>query len=118
MKIDISGNNIYELLQESVNKNDPKIIDKILKFNNYIDMTKSDVEKKVFALSYFLFEQFKNDMPIKHLIFNYKISEANSIDISVDINPNIKNMFENRKLNSDLKSNLNKNKQNKKQIKI
>lgn len=110
--------NVVHIVQHAIHSNNMDLVKNMLLLDNFHDVPKEQREGYAFSTSYFAFTEYGYDNVIKYLIFDYNISEANSIavlsqmDIGLNIDPIIKQMFESNKLNYELNFELEKNKEN------
>jgi hypothetical protein len=76
--------------------------------SSYNLLTQQEKEQQIFCAMYreYLLDE-TNEHFLRYMIFDYNISEENSIHNITDLNDTVKNMFENRKLNVELNSELN-----------
>lgn len=111
---------IEQKVKMAVNLNDSSILDEILNVEPCKYINQDQREKHVFGILSDEFFYFDKGLDLlKYLIYEYKISEDNSINlIKDDIKKTIESMFEVRKLNEELKFNLENNEYIKKKIKV
>jgi hypothetical protein len=107
--------NVVHIVQHAIHSNNMNLIKDMLLIENFHDVPKEQREGYAFSTSYFAFTEYGYDNVIKYLIFDYNISEANSIgvlaqmDIGLNIDPRVKQMFESNKLNQELNAELENN---------
>ncbi len=89
--------------------NDIPAIKNLFLSNSYNKLTKKEKEKQIFYTIYMESLTERNvDEFLKYIIFDYKISEENSILNITDLTNHVKNMFDSRKLNAELSLELDK----------
>jgi hypothetical protein len=102
-------------LAESITFSNIDFLINAMESESYNSLPKNEKESEAFRSvyqSFFLFD--RNNELLHYLIFDYKISEANSID-KIKVSDTVKAMFEARNLSSELSTELEDgNKPNKK----
>lgn len=97
--------------------NDLEYVQRILTTNCYETLDQNEKEKQVFYSIYdnALSGVYDLEPFLKYIIFDYKISEENSINDIPDLANKVKDMFVTRRLNEELSAELvNNNQPNKK----
>lgn len=110
---------IHQEVGIAIDANNIEMIKDILINKKYSPLDQNEKERQVFMAVEISFkhEGISEDI-LKFIIFDYNISEDNSIKIiSANTNEYIKNLFEIRKLNSNLSAELSSNKERNKKLK-
>lgn len=111
MEVSYQEHPIYEAINEAAYANDLEEAKRILCLKQFPGITKEERESCLFSEAYIAFKNYrKGEDILKYLIFEYKITEDNSINkFEFNSEPTIKQMFETRKLQEELTSELNLN---------
>lgn len=106
-------------VDRAILENDLETVKQILINNCYEHLTQQEKEQTLFYSIYSQSFASDNAAPfLKYIIFDYKISEGNSITNIPELSEKIRNMFENRKLNEALSNELHSNEQTSKRLKV
>lgn len=111
---------IYNIVEYASASGNMKHIQDLLLADDFRGIPKDQREAYAFSSAYHIFTSLDNDKTLRYLIFDYKVSESNTINClsSIKIDTRVKKMFEMRKLNQGLNNELINEKDNTNKIKI